>query len=165
MTTETDPDTYADVTGMWHYTGSSALTLPADGDQYRAGSVVSYGREFVVTVAMLENSKDRTGASTLLDCLRDEDRQLARWSEVRIRRGGWPPDVQRSLPGSIERLTELSDARHAAMSIRDPDERAGELRRLRLRFGADWFANSRSKTIANWDGPSGRGEHPLHRDD
>lgn len=135
-----------DLLGWWSYVGSGGYTLPAVTD-YAAGSVVAYGSEFNVSAAMLAASRDRNGHSNLITALRSVDEQLRQFAEVKFKRGCWPPDTMRSLPGSVERLMALSDERRSAQSIRDPDVRAETLRSLRIKYGEDWLAGSRSRTI------------------
>jgi hypothetical protein len=71
----------------------------------------------------------------LLDLADDEQAQLTRWQEVRIRRGRH--EIERwTTPGDPLWVIAHADARRVALAVVDHDERNAALRAVRDRFGA-----------------------------
>ncbi|MXS73681.1 hypothetical protein CSIV_12420 [Microbacterium sp. CSI-V] len=77
----------------------------------------------------------------LLTLADDEQAQLNRWGEVRIRRGRH--EIERwTKPGDPIWTIEHSEARRVALAVVDHDERNAALRAVRDRFGAAPSADS-----------------------
>jgi hypothetical protein len=119
------------------------LTIPLD-DTMSLANVAHAQRGTVVTVTqrLIDGTRDRTGASWLVDTIDDEDEQVRRFGVVRVRRGDWPEGVDRFEPYSAAWHDARDAARAAAHALGDPDERAAAFAEIERRFPRDRRRNS-----------------------
>jgi hypothetical protein len=85
------------------------------------------GSQIVITDEILEVNQDREGNS-LFDIIDDEDAQIRRWGEVKIRRGPRPDGLTEYVPGTIDHELAYQEA-HYRIEVTTPDltERAAKL--------------------------------------
>jgi hypothetical protein len=141
MTTPNDDDLYDDLAGD---------TIPAPGTPWSPGETVTvlcggmsintgvplrdishvYRRsdKFTVTAATIEHQ------SWLLDLADDEDAQISRWGEVRLRRGTHEVTPWLAVGDPIWTVMH-DDARRVALSHVDPEGRQRAMEQVRERFG------------------------------
>lgn len=99
-----------------------------------SGVVLTRGQVFVLTSAMIEASRDNTGAVTWPSIVHDERAQVEKWGQARFRLGRH--DLERWADAK-DPFWEVdhSQARSNALAIVDPSERAAALDQVRERFG------------------------------
>lgn len=85
------------------------------------------GSVMAVTDEILEVNQDREGNS-LFDIIDDDEEQVRRWGEVKIRRGPKPDGLTDYVPGSVDHELAYQQAHHLIeVTTSDPDERAAKL--------------------------------------
>ncbi|UPL17250.1 hypothetical protein [Microbacterium aurugineum] len=85
------------------------------------------GSVMVITDEILEVNQDREGSS-LFDIIDDDDEQIRRWGEVKIRRGPKPDGLTDYVPGTVDHELAYQEAHYRIeATTSDPDERAARL--------------------------------------
>jgi hypothetical protein len=110
------------------------LTVAVGTSAMGSSRVFSHGDELEVTHQVRAASRDRNGDSWLswLDEGQDE---YVRGGRVLCRRGRWPEDQLRLVPGSFEWEDARRRAIAEALSVKDPTERRAARQRVDERFG------------------------------
>jgi hypothetical protein len=103
-----------------------------DGGGVYSGRVLYSGEEFVVTEGLIIATTDRTGKTWLS---MSEDEQLARWQEVRFRRGPRPEGTVVGADDSSLKYRQALAARERALATSDPGDRTLALRQVRADYG------------------------------
>jgi len=123
----TTPESY-----VIHFFGPLTVQVSAGMTGTR---VMERGQQLLVTPALRQLNTDRLGNSWL-DVLDDEAAQLRRWGKVMARRGPWPSESSRLVPGSAAWAEAREAARQAAHRIEDLGQRERALAQVREEFGA-----------------------------
>lgn len=106
-----------------------------------SGVVLTRGQVFVLTSAMIEASRDNTGAVTWPSLIHDEHAQREKWGEIRFLLGRHDLERWADSRDSFWQL-DHDQARANALSIVDPTDRAAALDQVRERFGRKALSDS-----------------------
>lgn len=129
-----------------HFLG--AMTVPTSTSMASSSLNLEYGSELVLTEAIIEALRDRTGRVRLLELLDDEDAQVRAYGSVKVRRGPWNPDLERIQPGSPAWEDARAAALRAASMLPSDSEQRAAAAAARERYGLPSLA--KSVTIATY---------------
>ncbi|KQS57823.1 hypothetical protein ASG36_14625 [Geodermatophilus sp. Leaf369] len=119
-----------------HFVGGG-ITVPTQVDHEGNASwaeCFGYGADFIVTPEILEaarrNSRDGRSIFDL-----SEEEQVARWGEVKLKRGPWPEGKTRHEPGGIRWITAREEAVYRANNLATEGEQKAARARIAAEFG------------------------------
>ena len=127
---------------MVHFLGG--LTVATSMSVHGIARSVGFGDEMLLTDAIIDANRDRHGRCPLLELLDDDKGQINAWSSIKVRRGPWPADVDRILPGSHAWDLARDRARAEAVALPSEDEQRAALVLVREKYGVPTSAQSRT---------------------